>query len=229
MITMIPLDLSYSSNRTTNQQQFQEPLHYFLVGTTGGKIVDSQDLRGSRGRGYARHSSLMTGHIWIRCFHVKLRVRLYLRGRHHNLRLRVVAHPNTREHLIFILHIASGTQCYYKLILSNLPTISESKRHETTARTQREWNGKLLDSSKAWSDERKAGDCEERCLMELLVDGDTKQGSEREARVICDSKRTIHLASCQDSIVDICLRNQSQRTHSLSFSCLVHPNIPIIH
>lgn len=34
-------------------------------------------------------------------------------------------------------------------------------------------------------------------------------------RVICDSKRAIHLATCQHSIVGICLWNQSRRTHPL--------------
>lgn len=45
-------------------------------------------------------------------------------------------------------------------------------------------------------------------------------GREREretGRVICDSKRAIHLATCQDSIVGICLWNQSRWTLLLFF------------
>ena len=41
-------------------------------------------------------------------------------------------------------------------------------------------------------------------------------------RVICDSKRAIHLATCQDSIVGICLWNQSQWTYPPSVSLIVH-------
>lgn len=41
---------------------------------------------------------------------------------------------------------------------------------------------------------------------------DAKRDGRQRRPVICDSKRTIHLATCQDSIGGICLWNQSRRT-----------------
>jgi len=48
------------------------------------------------------------------------------------------------------------------------------------------------------------GDTKERC--------ETRRDGRQRRPVICDSKRAIHLTTCQDSIGGICLWNQSRRT-----------------
>lgn len=80
------------------------------------------------------------------------------------------------------------------------------------SRRFRRWRGA---SEERWSKKRKDEPWEEGGRGQFGDGGGPQDEVEGRRRVICDSKRAIHLATCQHSIVGICLWNQSRRTHPL--------------
>ena len=110
-------------------------------------------------------------------------------------------------------HVANCRCCQFEWAFLSL-SLSFSLLVSWSAK--RRWRGA---STERWSKKRRrrAVSLEEEGSWKRQLwaaeGGGPQDEVEGRQRVICDSKRAIHLATCQHSIVGICLWNQSRRTH----------------
>lgn len=85
---------------------------------------------------------------------------------------------------------------------------SQLRRHVANCRAAF-WKGTVHGDGGASAKDEAA---ERRMYVAAVRRDDSMRGGRQRRSVICDSKRAIHLTTCQDSIGGICLWNQSRRT-----------------